>query len=129
MTSDETALIVGANRGIGLAVVAEFAARGLRVIATARNLGAAQALRDLGVRYPDRIDILQVDMNASATIDALVGALAGRRLDVALINAGVSGPAHRSADAATAAEIGDLMYVNAVAPIRLARAQIGRAHV
>jgi NAD(P)-dependent dehydrogenase (short-subunit alcohol dehydrogenase family) len=44
---------------------------------------------------------------------------------VVLINAGVSGPAHRSASQATEAEIGALMFTNAVAPIRLARVLAG----
>jgi NAD(P)-dependent dehydrogenase (short-subunit alcohol dehydrogenase family) len=42
-------------------------------------------------------------------------------LDTVLVNAGVAGPQHRSASAATAEEIGELMFINAIAPIRLAR--------
>jgi NAD(P)-dependent dehydrogenase (short-subunit alcohol dehydrogenase family) len=38
-----------------------------------------------------------------------------------LVNAGVSGPEHRSAGQATAEETGALMFTNAIAPIRLAR--------
>jgi len=38
-----------------------------------------------------------------------------------LVNAGVSGPEHKSASASTAEEIGELMFTNAIAPVRLAR--------
>ena len=47
--------------------------------------------------------------------------LGGKMLDTVLINAGVSGPEHRNANRVTAAEIGALMFTNAIAPIRLAR--------
>lgn len=43
-----------------------------------------------------------------------------------LVNAGVAGPEHHSASAVTAEEIGELMFVNAIAPIRLARSLVGR---
>jgi NAD(P)-dependent dehydrogenase (short-subunit alcohol dehydrogenase family) len=51
--------------------------------------------------------------------------MAGRKLDALLVNAGIAGPDHMSASQATEAEIGSLMYTNAVAPIRIARALIG----
>jgi NAD(P)-dependent dehydrogenase (short-subunit alcohol dehydrogenase family) len=46
-------------------------------------------------------------------------------LDAVLINAGIAGPGHMSASEATEAEIGHLMFVNAIAPIRLARELAG----
>ncbi len=42
-----------------------------------------------------------------------------------LVNGGVAGPGHMSADKATEAEVGALMFTNAVAPVRLARALAG----
>ncbi len=121
MMDKRLALIVGANRGIGLGVAEAFLAAGWDVIATARKPDQATALRALG----DRVTILPLDMAVPAALDgfgaALGDPLGGRMLDAALINAGVAGPDHRSANAATTEEIGALMFVNAVAPIRLAR--------
>ena len=54
------------------------------------------------------------------------GSLGDRVLDAVLINAGVAGPEHRSASAATAAEVGEMMFTNAIAPIRLARTLVGK---
>jgi NAD(P)-dependent dehydrogenase (short-subunit alcohol dehydrogenase family) len=112
---------VGANRGIGLGVVEAFLSAGWDVIATARKPTAASELRGLVG------DVLPVDMADSASVDgfvpsALAPVLNGRLLDAVLVNAGVSGPAHRSANAVTVEEIGALMFVNAIAPVRLARA-------
>ncbi|HEY0184099.1 MAG TPA: SDR family oxidoreductase [Rhodopila sp.] len=121
MAEHRLALIVGANRGIGLGVAKEFLARGWDVIATARQPDKADALHDLEASHPGRVAIPRLDMNDPAAIDGFAAALRGKTLDAVLINAGVSGPDHRSASSATAAEIGALMFTNAIAPIRLAR--------
>lgn len=126
MAERPLALVAGANRGIGLGVVKEFLARGWDVIATARHPAEAKDLTTLAAAHPGRVDIRALDMNDPAGIDAFAAALKGRTLDIVLVNAGVSGPAHRSASAATEAEIGALMYTNAIAPIRLSRHLAGQ---
>jgi NAD(P)-dependent dehydrogenase (short-subunit alcohol dehydrogenase family) len=70
------------------------------------------------------VSIPQLDMNDPAAVDGFAATLDGKLLDAVLVNAGVAGPEHRSASAATAAEIGALMFTNAIAPVRLARALI-----
>src|SRR5271166_258840 len=121
MADHRLALVVGANRGIGLGVVREFLARGWDVIATARRPDQATALQDLADIYPGRIMIRGLEMNDPAAVDGFAATLGGEVLDAALINAGVSGPAHENASVATAEEIGALMFTNAIAPVRLAR--------
>jgi len=126
MTDQKLALVVGANRGIGLGVVKAFLAQGWDVIATARKPAEASALNALAAQAPGRVTVAKLEMNDPADLDAFAaafgnGPLAGKVLDIALINAGVSGPEHRSANQATEAEIGALMNTNAIAPIRLAR--------
>jgi NAD(P)-dependent dehydrogenase (short-subunit alcohol dehydrogenase family) len=121
MADAQLALVVGANRGIGLGVVKEFLGRGWNVIATARKPDQAAELRALAEQEPGRVTILQLEMNDPAELDGFAVTLEGRILDIALINAGVSGPEHRSASEVTAEEIGSLMFTNATAPVRLAR--------
>jgi NAD(P)-dependent dehydrogenase (short-subunit alcohol dehydrogenase family) len=126
MTDRRLVLVVGANRGIGLGVVRAFLAADWDVVATARHPEQAGALNDLAGGMGDRVRILPVDMGDAAAVDGFVPshlapALGGRTIDAALINAGVAGPAHRSAGSATVEEVGALMFVNAIAPIRLAR--------
>ena len=50
--SDQTILITGANRGIGLELSEQFAADGWTVLACCRNPTNAEALQALGSRYP-----------------------------------------------------------------------------
>jgi NAD(P)-dependent dehydrogenase (short-subunit alcohol dehydrogenase family) len=121
MANPRLALVVGANRGIGLGVVQEFLAHGWDVIATARHPDQATALREVSDVYPGQVTIPALDMNDGDAVDRFGATLDHKMLDAVLINAGVSGPEHRSAGRATADEIGALMFTNAIAPIRLAR--------
>ena len=125
MSDPSLALIVGGNRGIGLGVVTELLRAGWSVIATARHPANAKALNGLASEHPGHLSILSLEMNDPASLDAFASGMKGKTIDAVLINAGVSGPEHRSADAATEAEIGALMFTNAIAPIRLARALAG----
>jgi NAD(P)-dependent dehydrogenase (short-subunit alcohol dehydrogenase family) len=122
MTDHRLALVVGANRGIGLGVTKEFLSHGWDVIATARDPANAAALHALAGAHLGRLSIPRLDMNDPAAIDSFAATLGDKKLDAILVNAGVSGPDHRTASAATEAETGALMFTNAVTPIRLARA-------
>ena len=119
------ALVVGANRGIGFGVVKEMLRKDWSVIATARRPGEATDLKAMAAASPGRLEILGLDLSNPSQLDALVASLAGKKLDAVLINGGTAGPAHMSASQATEAEIGTLMFTNAVAPVRLARALAG----
>jgi NAD(P)-dependent dehydrogenase (short-subunit alcohol dehydrogenase family) len=121
MADHRLALVIGANRGIGLGVTREFLAHGWDVIATARDPAKATALHQLESAHPGRVTIPKLDMNDTAALDGFAATLGGKSLDIVLVNAGVSGPDHRSASAATQQETGALMFTNAIAPIRLAR--------
>jgi NAD(P)-dependent dehydrogenase (short-subunit alcohol dehydrogenase family) len=125
MADPSFAVVVGANRGIGLGVVKELLRHGWSVIATARRPDAAAELKALAAANPGKLEIQALEMNSPEQLDRFAGAMAGKTLDAVLINAGIPGPDHMSASKASAAEIGDLMYTNAIAPIRLARAMAG----
>lgn len=124
MTANRLALIVGANRGIGLGVTKQFLTNGWDVVATARDIANATALQSLGEAHPGRVTITRLDMNDPGGVDRFAAGLGEKVLDAALINAGVAGPDHRSASKTTAEEIGALMFTNAIAPVRLARSLI-----
>jgi NAD(P)-dependent dehydrogenase (short-subunit alcohol dehydrogenase family) len=125
MADPSLAVVIGANRGIGLGVVKEMLAHGWSVIATARQPDAAGELKALAAANVGKLEIRALDMTDGAQIDAFASGLAGKTLDAVLVNAGISGPAHMSASKATEAETGALMFTNAVAPVRLARALAG----
>jgi NAD(P)-dependent dehydrogenase (short-subunit alcohol dehydrogenase family) len=82
-------LVVGATRGLGLAIVEEYVRRGARVVGTERRDGPS-ALRELAARRPDVVDVERVDVDEEAEVDALRERLAGRRLDLLFVVAGIS---------------------------------------
>ena len=72
-----TALVTGANRGIGLEFARQWLARGERVIATARSDAGLQALRAMGAQA------LRLDVADPASISGLAWQLDGEQLDTA----------------------------------------------
>lgn len=120
-TETKRALIIGASRGLGLGLARELASRGVEVTATARDLAKATGLREL----PAGARLETIDIDDAASVDALAGRLQGQAFDIVFINAGITGPSHESADAATTEEVGKLFATNAVSPIRLARKLLG----
>ena len=84
-------LITGANRGLGLELTRRFIDRGDRVFAGARSLGNALALRGLAAAHPDRLEIVELDVADTASIDASYECVRKRtdRLDILINNAGV----------------------------------------
>jgi NAD(P)-dependent dehydrogenase (short-subunit alcohol dehydrogenase family) len=96
-----SALIVGASRGLGHAMAAEFTRRGWRVLGTVR--GGGTPLHELATKHPGRVDIETLDMTDHEGIEALRERLAGERFDVVFINAGVVNrrPSDTMADVST----------------------------
>ena len=83
----QTALILGASRGIGLELVRQYVAEDWRVIATARDDAGLAQLKSLGAQT------LRVDVANPISVSGLDWMLDGEKLDVALYVAGVMDPA------------------------------------
>jgi NAD(P)-dependent dehydrogenase (short-subunit alcohol dehydrogenase family) len=86
-----TVLVTGSNRGIGLELVRQYAARGWTVIATARKPAEAAELQKIAAAHPSTVVLEPLDVADAASVDALARKLAGRPIDVLLHNAGISG--------------------------------------
>lgn len=88
MTSPYQVFITGANRGIGLEFVRQYAEAGWNVIACCRNLELARGLHGLVNAYP-YIKAYALDVADFAAIDALASDLKEVKIDVLINNAGV----------------------------------------
>jgi NAD(P)-dependent dehydrogenase (short-subunit alcohol dehydrogenase family) len=84
-----TALITGANRGIGFELARQYAADGWRVLACCRDPKKADVLNQLAAQYPDRVQVHQLDVTDLTHIDQLSKALANESIDLLMNNAGV----------------------------------------
>ena len=113
MADGKTILILGASRGIGLGLAEEFVRRGWRVIASERS--RSEALRAGG-----GVEVVTVDVTDPVSYADL--GLTDGGLDAVVINAGISGARHQSADRATPEEVAEVMMANAFGPARAGRA-------
>ncbi|HEX7683814.1 MAG TPA: SDR family oxidoreductase [Trinickia sp.] len=109
----KTALIVGASRGIGHEFVRQYHEAGWRVIATARDERALSELGRLGAQP------ISLDVTEPGDIGALEAKLAGERLDVALIVAGVYGPATEGVEPFSVEDFDYVMVTNVRGPMML----------
>ena len=85
-------LVTGANRGIGLELVGQYAADGWRVIATCRNLNAAVDLARIAGRSDGRVECHPLEVTDGASVAALAETLASESIDVLINNAGMGFP-------------------------------------
>jgi NAD(P)-dependent dehydrogenase (short-subunit alcohol dehydrogenase family) len=123
-----TILITGANRGLGLEFVRQYAAEGWEVHACCRRPEGADALRTLR-KTEARLRLHALDVADFPRIDALAHELKGTALDVLLNNAGVFGPRLRAGGdrgqffGAVDYEAWDqVLRVNTMAPLKMVEA-------
>ena len=69
-----TVLVTGANRGLGLEFVRQYAEAGWKVCAACRAPKAARELKELESRHAERIRVLTIDVLESKSVrDATAG--------------------------------------------------------
>jgi len=108
-----TVLVTGGNRGIGLELCRQFAARGDNVITACRK--ASPELREIGAEIHEGIDV--TDDNS---VRNLARALEGRRIDILVNCAGIL--TRESLDDLAFDRIREQFEVNAIAPLRVTAA-------
>ena len=86
-----SALITGANRGIGLEFAKQYLADGWRVYAACRDPNSASELRQLADKSGDKLRILALNVTDPASVKAAAAELNGQAIDLLHNNAGVGG--------------------------------------
>ncbi len=117
-----TVLVTGANRGIGLEFVRQYADDGASVIACCRDPDAAKELQSLAASSRGRMRVMKLDVASAADIAALKTALAGQPIDILINNAGISGPRRQSSDDIDLEGWLETFRVNTVAPVAVSQA-------
>jgi NAD(P)-dependent dehydrogenase (short-subunit alcohol dehydrogenase family) len=112
-----TVLIVGASRGLGLALAEEYCGRDWQVIATVRR--ASEQLNALAVRFPGSLAIETVDINEAEQVLALRARLDQRRIDLLFVNAGICVARENTPADVDVSDFTDLMITNALSPMRV----------
>lgn len=114
--STKTCLILGASRGLGLALAEAYCKRGFHVIATAR--GACAPLDLLAERYAGQVTVEQVDIADRSSVQALHARLGTRRLNTLFINAGICKANELNTLQVDEQDFVDMLLTNALSPIR-----------
>jgi NAD(P)-dependent dehydrogenase (short-subunit alcohol dehydrogenase family) len=113
-----TVLVIGASRGLGLAIVSEYLDRGSAVVATVRGT-ARTPLHDLHDAAGGRLDIEHVDIDSPDQVRALRDRLGARRFDLLFVNAGVANGPKETVEDVSTEEFTRLMVTNALSPLRV----------
>jgi NAD(P)-dependent dehydrogenase (short-subunit alcohol dehydrogenase family) len=119
--SQKTVLLVGASRGLGLAMVEEYLKRGYRVIATGRA-ASTEKLRHVAKVSGGALEVDTVDITMPEQIAALRARLEGRRIDVLFVNAGVKNDDRETIADVSTEEFVRVMVTNSLSPMRVIEA-------
>ncbi|MCF2445417.1 SDR family oxidoreductase [Dyadobacter sp. CY345] len=123
----KTALVTGANKGIGLEVVRKLAQNGFFVYLGARNLesglAAVEKLKTDGI---DNVEAIQLDVSNQDSVNAAHEIIGGKTqvLDILVNNAGVSGGFPQSALDATIDQFKTVYETNVFGVVRVTQAFI-----
>jgi NAD(P)-dependent dehydrogenase (short-subunit alcohol dehydrogenase family) len=115
-------LITGANRGLGLEFVKQYAEDGATVYACCRNPGAASALRRISDEAGGKVSLHGMDVSDAKSVAALAKSFGEEPIDILINNAGIYGPAQQSADEMDFEGWAKTFAINTMAPLRIAQA-------
>ncbi|MDG2243095.1 MAG: SDR family oxidoreductase [Rhodospirillaceae bacterium] len=124
VTTEEqrTVLVTGANRGVGLEFVTQYAAMGWTVIAGCRDNKKAQELSDLAASN-SKIAVETLDVTNARHVGALAGKYADTAIDVVINNAGQYGDLDRQSwGSLDPVLFHEIMDVNVLGPMKVCEA-------
>ena len=121
----KTALVTGANKGIGLQVARQLAERGFRVFLGARKTEAGlAAAAKLAGDNPGEVTFVRIDVSDSASVAAAAKEVgqATDHLDVLVNNAGIVVDGDSSILSTTDEILRETLETNTLGPLRVTRA-------
>ena len=115
-------LIIGASRGLGHAMAAEFLKREWNVVGTVRPGATRTPLHDLADNYPGRLEIESLDITDPTQIASLRERLSGRSFAMLFVNAGTTSNEQVPVGLAPTEDFVNVMVTNALSPMRVIEA-------
>jgi len=116
-------LITGANRGLGLGFVKSFLAKNINVICTTRNIAGSKELLECKKKYPNNLEILELDLLEENSENTLSDLLSDKPVDIFINNAGVGNSNQRFGVVSSKPWL-ELLKVNLIAPLTVTQAII-----
>ena len=85
----KTALITGANKGIGLAIAVAMAEAGANIIACSSSINEGDEVVEKVKAFGRSIDVFKVDLSSRDSIQDLVKFVSNKKVDILVNNAGI----------------------------------------
>ena len=109
-------LITGANRGLGLGFVKKYLEKNANVLCTTRDISGSKELLECKERYPNNIEIFELDLLKENGAETLANQLNGMPIDILINNAGV-GSSNQHFEAVSSKPWLEVLKVNLIAPL------------
>lgn len=117
-----SALITGANRGLGLEFARQYLADGWQVYAACRDPSAAAELHRMAEASSHKLSILALDVTDPASVKAAAGKLDGQAIDLLLNNAAIGGPRGQTVGNIDYEAWARVLDTNTMGPMRVSEA-------
>ncbi len=124
-----TVFVTGANRGLGYEHVKQYAEKGWKVIACARNPEQAKELKELQKKHGENFIIEQLEVVDHNRIEELAEKYSNTAIDILINNAGTTGPmgvpgamGYQKIDSMDYQIWRDILEVNLLSPFKIATA-------
>lgn len=121
MSSQQVAIVTGANRGIGLEISRQLAAKGIHVIATARDAAQGEAVVQQLAEQGASVSTFALEVTDQQQCEALLAHVQAQfgRLDILVNNAGIAPDQFVSGFELDLPLYQQILDINVVAPLRL----------
>ena len=116
-------LITGANRGLGLGFVKKYLEKNANVLCTTRDISGSKELLECKKRYPNNIEIFELDLLKENGTETLANQLNGMPIDILINNAGV-GSSNQHFEAVSSKPWLEVLKVNLIAPLIITQSLI-----
>jgi NAD(P)-dependent dehydrogenase (short-subunit alcohol dehydrogenase family) len=115
-------LVTGANRGLGLEFVRQYAQAGWKTYAGCRSPKSAKELKALQEQQAELITVLPLDVTDAASVRTAAEKLRGEPIDLLLNNAGVGSPPAQKIGSLDYAAWSRVLDANVLGPARMIEA-------
>ena len=116
-------LVTGANRGLGLGFVKHYLGKNVKVVSTTRDLKSSKELLAIKERFPNNLEIFELDLLKESAGYTLANFLGDKPIDILINNAGV-GSSNQHLQAVSPKPWLEMLKVNLIAPLMVTQSII-----